>query len=587
MRGRTVIVLAVIAAGLGLAVLLDGGDAARRGDKRLLPGLNTERIIELTISGAGRDTLSLRRAASGFEVVEGVGKGGKSVADLAATRKLLSTLEFLEPRRELPRGRGLRQLGLAPPRLKVSLRLRGRKARLELTLGAVDPSGTGVYARAGASTPVVLDKEVFEAFDVDAQELRDRELVPFSAAQIERLVWRASTTPAVEVARGADGRWWLGGRLLAQTRAVERLAGAAAALRATRFIAPRGAERLRRTLTVSAGERSVTVRVGGGCPGRAGELRIERDKTAGIAALRGCVAASALAAFDALKRKEALRERAPLRLRPADIERVELHQGSAALKLSRSGAGWALSSRGGAKAPADSDALRRAIAALRRLQGTVEPAAAAALAARFPAATTTVITVSAGRQRRVLRFGPAEAERLPVRRDDEAAVLWLKAPLPAAARSLLAVNALSWRDRTVLQIPGYELAAVTVARRGEASQRCERRAGAWRLIAPATGAVDDKHLARLSERLSGLSVAVFLPPSSAPSGPADAVVTLLRRRRLLSGETRQERHRIELWRPGGSTGQGSCIGRLGRAVFRLDRPICSMLSGPLMQKRAR
>lgn len=625
MRPRTVLVLALVAALLGAYLLFDRRaattDEAAAKRQRLLPTLQVDAVQTLRIEGQGRSAVQLERVAAG---------GGGPAAwrlksapggpvDAAVLRKLLSTIEFLEWTRELPGGRNPRQLGLAPPQLAITLgRARGAAWRLEL--GSVDPSGTGLYARAGKKI-VVVESSTLTALDLGPQSLRDRDLMPFSAADVQRLSLRqpaaqAATQPAsqplpathathVELARGKDGSWRLMPQgLWVQTSEADRLVGVAAGLRARRFLAKAGAPGPGARLIVEAkGEEKRELRILAACAGRPAERHVALLQ--GKSWLHCCVAKEDLAPLLAA-RPAALTDKALTRLVAADLSKISILRGKDSLTLERRGTRWLYAlkrgadaktvgaktvgaKKGGAKADegeADADVIRAWVGALAQSKGKVDATAAAVVKAKalVPEAELTLQREGGGSW--LLRFGTVGAAGLPVRRGDEPALLWV-AP---SVLELLSVDAQRWRERTVLRLPRYEIARLAWQRPGASGtpatlERAERHDDGWRLVEPPGVPIDAAVLRQLLDRLAALRAERYLdlakPRAPGARGLATKLKVTLETQRV--GSRKQVRV-IELRLDG--LADGRCRGELGeKPPFELKASDCAALTAQLAERQ--
>ncbi len=134
--------------------------------------LTADEVIRLKIRrDAWTNTVVERLSATDFRVVEPV----PGAADGAAIARLLSTLEFLDSRADLP-GEGAdanrrHEYGLDPPRLEVDVQLTSGDEQ-RLVLGGDAPLGGGVYARANGEDAIrVVDRSARDVFDQQLDRL--------------------------------------------------------------------------------------------------------------------------------------------------------------------------------------------------------------------------------------------------------------------------------------------------------------------------------------------------------------------------------------------------------------------------------
>ncbi|MBK6848132.1 MAG: DUF4340 domain-containing protein [Proteobacteria bacterium] len=566
MRARTLLLLGLLALGLGAYVLLLEGQRQptaeqerRRG--RLLPDLDREQLIALRFVSPGRPVLALaRRGDRGWWIEHPV----RAPVDAAAMARLLAALELTEVLQVLSAKGARMPRGLEPPRLRLTLVQRGATTQT-LAIGGPDASGLGLYVAVGRELRVV-PSSFAESVELEADALRERDLLPWMAADIETVaLFAAGRTPLrlTRRPRGFKVAVGEGAALRADPLPAERLFGALAALRIDRFSTrPPGFAPWR--VEVFGRGSLAELELGLGCAGEPGRRWVGRRRAG--ASSGGCIDAQELQPL-ALP-VEQLVDSALLRSEEPELERIAVTRAGRPLTLVRDGATWRLGAGG---PPADDEALRTWVAALVDTRGALEPLAdEAALRARADGQWATLRFERAqAAEAEVLRFGAPDAQgRLPVRRDDEAALLWLA---PAAAE-LLSDATLDLRERVVLRLPREQLQRVVVA--GTAlRETLERSAEGWRVVTPRTAAADLALVAALLERLEHLRVTRWLP-AWPPSTQALAVVTL--------------------WGPAGGSGDaaprplaelrlardatGRCLGRrAGASPFVLDEADCRLL----------
>lgn len=195
MRGLTsTIVLAVILAGLlGYIYFVDA--------KRPVDGTETkekaftveqDQIEELQIKAASGETSRLRKAGSGWELVEPV-KASADASELSSVTSNLSTLEVQSVVDENPAD--LAQYGLNPPRIDVAFRLKGEKDFRHLLVGEKTPTGGDLYAKTPQGKKVFLISSFLDTtFNRTPFELRDKSVLEFERDKVE----------SVEVVKGTS-----------------------------------------------------------------------------------------------------------------------------------------------------------------------------------------------------------------------------------------------------------------------------------------------------------------------------------------------------------------------------------------------
>lgn len=179
-------------------------------DERAVRGVAIE-----TISGTWRIT----RTAPGWRIVAPI----QDIADAAAVNALIRAMRRAPNVRAIARPDDLASYGLNPPLAKISLE---GVAVPPLEIGAVAPTGEGVYARL-TNDPALIVLELPAArplAEIAPSALRDRSILGMSRGEVRRI----EISPAgIRLAPGADG-WWIESprRLPASPARVDALLGA-------------------------------------------------------------------------------------------------------------------------------------------------------------------------------------------------------------------------------------------------------------------------------------------------------------------------------------------------------------------------
>ena len=555
MRTRTLVALALVAAGLGAHVLLfeRGDDGGKGPPGRVLSRLERGGVERIRIERQGEAPVELERQAGGTSWT--LAPAGHR-ADQEAVDRLLSALEFLERRRAVPEASNPRQLGLAPPQVKLTLKGRGITDRLEL--GRPDPSGYGVYLSHGGEV-LVVDREILGLLDRDPSAWRDRDLVPMEARRIR----------SVRIKRGAGelrlfasaGGWRVAGAAGA-TRAdpgqVSRLVNALADLRATRLLEEpfSGAAEIRVELGAAGADKTLRLLVGGACPGR------PRDRLVGVGTAAACVLGEDLAPL-ALER-EALVDRFLTHRRETELRRIRIQRGGRALTLKRAAEKWHIEGDG------EADPLEVAswLEGLAQTRGEL-------VAEKRPAsesgahAWSTVHLVPERGEPEVLRFSP---DGSLVHRDDEPAPLRVDA---ARTRQLVEVDALRFRSRQLLRFSRHLVRRIETERGGE-REVLELRDGQWSVTAPVQAPADPRHAAELLRRLSELQ-AVKLLRGTPPAGSRTLTLQLITPREVLApvdAGAAEERATLRVAFPA----TGPCLARSTGPWGELDPVTCALVA---------
>jgi uncharacterized protein DUF4340 len=186
MSWKTVIVLAVLAAGLGGFLVLDSYYLTPRREKATsakgrLWTIEPKDVEALTIKRKD-DTVKLKRAGDGWEMLEPI----KTRANSGAVNEVVTGLATARVDREIdPNPSKLSDFGLEPPAALVTLEVKGQAAPLTLAVGAKNPTGVWVYAREGSKPAVVaIGDSVARDLTRPVAEYRDRVLFAFDRRNV-------------------------------------------------------------------------------------------------------------------------------------------------------------------------------------------------------------------------------------------------------------------------------------------------------------------------------------------------------------------------------------------------------------------
>ena len=180
MSGKTLVVLALLVAGLGGFFYYDTywlEPAREKKDsvKGRLWEVEPKDVESLTVKRKG-ETVRIRRTDTGWELLEPV----KTRADRGAVDGIVTTLVTARVDREVAATPGkLDEFGLAPPEIEVTLEVKGR-APLALLVGAKSPTGAWLFAKeSGKPAVVALSEVVARDLAKPVTELRDRTVLAF------------------------------------------------------------------------------------------------------------------------------------------------------------------------------------------------------------------------------------------------------------------------------------------------------------------------------------------------------------------------------------------------------------------------
>jgi Domain of unknown function (DUF4340) len=420
-KRNTLILLACSALLLGGYALLGQRGAEVPEAERVLPGFDPRQVRALQIERPGRSAIRLSRK-TGADIWR-LTQPLRGRADPAAVAGILSRLEFLEPVRSLTET-NLKQLGLSPPAVKLTLELGA--AREVLELGRPDPSGRGVYLRVKSrhGRALVVERELLDALRAEADTLRHRALITLEAAALQSVELTAAQG-RFRLLRGAKTGWTLqlaGHALRAHPQLSARLVATLLGLRASRFAArPAGAveqARLELTHAGSSGRGRIVVAIGGPCVGQPEERWVVVDR------VEACVPAKALRPL--LLPGDRLRDLSVSWLQEHELAAISIRGAEGRVSLQRDGGAWIVG-RGATKRPAEHARVRAWVDALRGLPATLEPCTAQRLGALGLGGAEVVLGLDGEDRRETLRIGAVSGERRPLRRGAEQAVLWVDA----------------------------------------------------------------------------------------------------------------------------------------------------------------
>ncbi|HEX2253689.1 MAG TPA: DUF4340 domain-containing protein [Thermoanaerobaculia bacterium] len=308
MRPRALVVLLVLVLALGAFIWfyereLPGSEEREEMAGRALPGLLSDQVRALTLERPGEEAVLLVRAEPAVETSSGddgeletAGSAAPAAAAGAADAEplwryaapkrfagaradgqvvedLLSALAALERTRSLDE-HDPASVGLAPPRLLLTLELAGGERQVLAVGGEVPASNDMVVARGGSEggdgggfeEAFLVDRSLWTDLDREPGDWRSRQVFPGRRAEIERVSLLGNGAEVVLVRRDT-GAFWVGQPVddLADRRAVDSLLDALVGLRVSRFLE---AGQDLGALDLAPPRGVVTVEAGGGEPFR-------------------------------------------------------------------------------------------------------------------------------------------------------------------------------------------------------------------------------------------------------------------------------------------------------------------------------
>jgi hypothetical protein len=198
MRGlRSTIALVVVLAGLGAYMyfvtskLPEGGDSAKKAEK-VFAGLDATKIEEIKLTSAAGDATTLKKDATGWQVVAPI----TARADNAETTSVTSALAAAEITRVIDENpSSLNEYGLSNPRIEVDFKASGDKDYRKLLIGEKTPTGAGLYAKRNDEKKV-FSIPAFQETSLNRTtfDLREKELLKFDRDKVDGLDISAGKT---------------------------------------------------------------------------------------------------------------------------------------------------------------------------------------------------------------------------------------------------------------------------------------------------------------------------------------------------------------------------------------------------------
>jgi len=186
-RGKSILVLLILAAGLGAFFYYDTYTLTPRREKAesakgQIWTVEPKDVERVTIARKG-ETLRLQRTADGgWEMLEPV----KTRGDRGTVDDMVTGLATARMDREIdPNPAKPADFGLDPPEADVKLEVKGRSEPLVLRVGNKNPTGVWVYARAGGKPAVItLSESIARDTTRPAADFRDRTVIAFDRRNV-------------------------------------------------------------------------------------------------------------------------------------------------------------------------------------------------------------------------------------------------------------------------------------------------------------------------------------------------------------------------------------------------------------------
>jgi hypothetical protein len=503
---------------LGVVVLVTwGGVTTTEKETRELNVLSAWREDELTrivIEAKGRKlALARQDQGDGGEQTWFIVEPFREEADPAAMLELLGAFEFARwVRRIKPEEVDRAAFGLTAPERTVTLEMGKLSYRLAIGKEAASPRGARYLEVSGQGAPnpgiVIISRELAAQLDVDADELRERMLLPYLASTLRQLV--IDSERGVVKLRSAD---WGGFRFDAMLGGVridrevlDRVLTQLARTKAERFIEPKvaelalqGASRVTITMTPKEPKRPTGVLViGGNCPNDESQLVALRRQPTPLAA---CVSRSVWPGLSPAP--EELVDRRVFSAALDQVEGLVLARGDERFDMQRKGEGFVL--RKPHQAEVDTAAATQRLQALLEASGRLleapdlprlglsPPAGRATLTHLLDEGTKPVDQV-------VVLGRPAPDGKLAVRREQDGAVL----ELSRDDARLFTPDASLVKKLQVLSFHPSDLRSIDLRVEGTRQKLLRQLSGAFELEQPAGFTADGNLSADLVDTLASL-----------------------------------------------------------------------------------
>jgi hypothetical protein len=511
--GRTILVLLILAAGLGGFLYYDTYSLEPRREKAesakgRIWTVEPKDVEAVTVARKG-ETLRLKRAADGgWDMLEPV----KTRGDRAVVDDMVTGLATARMDREIdPNPTKPADFGLDPPAAEVKLEVKGRAEPLVLRVGGKNPTGVWVYAREGAKPAVItLSESIARDTSRPVADFRDHTVIAFDRKNVTGV---DLDVDGDQMALAADepGKWRIvkPRALRADTDLVSEFLDKLEGAKATEFVddapkslAPYGLDKPAR-VTVWVGrdkDRAArTLLVGRPVPEKKG-VYVKREGEPGVI----LTAEAVWTAFP--KTVAALRDKTVVSYAYDKLAKVEISHGRETIDLEKDGTAWKLTAPEALRA--DGGAVTQLLWKIRDLRALGFLAEGAADVPRFLAKPEVTVKLweSGAKEPKTLLL-----QSSPERRGGQPAALAAvqgEGPVvlvEGKALSELTPGVAELRDRTVF--PAFDLGDVKRARvaGGDKSLVVEKSGETdWKQVEPTRGATKDGRVANVLLALKAL-----------------------------------------------------------------------------------
>lgn len=186
-RGKSILVLLILAAGLGAFFYYDTYTLTPRREKAesakgRIWTIEPKDVERVTIARKGETVRLQRTADGGWEMLEPV----KTRGDRGTVDDMVTGLATARMDREIdPNPAKPADFGLDPPEADVKLEVKGRSEPLVLRVGSKNPTGVWVYAREGGKPAVItLSESIARDTTRPVADFRDRTVIAFDRRNV-------------------------------------------------------------------------------------------------------------------------------------------------------------------------------------------------------------------------------------------------------------------------------------------------------------------------------------------------------------------------------------------------------------------
>jgi len=512
-RGRTILVLLILAAGLGGFFYYDTYSLAPRREKAesakgRIWTVEPKDVERVTVARKG-ETIRLQRTADGsWEMLEPI----KTRGDRGAVDDMVTGLATARMDREIDANPAKpADFGLDPPEAEVKLEVKGRAEPLVLRVGSKNPTGVWVYAREGGKPAVItLSESIARDATRPLADFRDRTVIAFDRRNVSGIDLDVNGDQ-IGVVADEPGKWRLvkPRPLRADTDLISEFLDKLEGAKAVEFVddapkslQPYGLDKPSK-VTVWVGKdkdrAARTLLVGRPVPEKKG-VYVKREGEPGVI----LTAEAVWTVFP--KTVGAIRDKTVVSYASDKLAKIEITHGRETLGLEKEGTGWKITAPEALRA--DSGAVTQILWKIRDLQALGFLSEGAAEVPRFLSKPEVIV--------RLWETGAKEPKTLLLQSSNErrggqpAAMAAVQGEGPVvlvAGKTLteLTPSVAQLRDRTVF--PTFDLGDVKRARvSGGDKPLIVEKSGEtdWKQVEPARGATKDGRVANVLLALKSL-----------------------------------------------------------------------------------